>query len=583
MPVQAGRETPRGGREVKVEVRIGDPEAHCFETAGAFWTVIGTGPALPAGLEDRFARDPDAAATLCSEVGDAVVLKVDLDGDRAVQVTLWKGITSGYELYYAVRPGGEILVGDYFRNLLTALPPAERLVSDRITVDHFLFRSVPGAESYCSNILRTGHGEQITIRPDTGAVKARLFDRVTDHAEPARQQDYLDWIDTALESALASFESRSDAANLLSGGVDSSLIHTYLGTGVPGLYVDRTAGTEDFESRYAKQAAKLLNTRLDTVVYDMSAFLDDLAESVRTSGLPTMFYQSVFYLPVWRGPYKKVVMGLHADTLLGFGVRSTLIAARFASAPGNLFLRAAGPVLDLTQRLNMIQPQAQQLRRPLDDPYGIAGQVSLRSDLGLVERGFGKSLVRERLERRLAYTLDRVATPDPGTKPVMRGLDLAHLVSNFCEDGISRVRHGASAHKTAVCAPFHSRQVLAAVRRIPPEHRYAKGLEGKYLLKYLLKRRLPDYPINQRKGQSTVPFDQLYSTGPLSRIWEHYEVPPWLAEFGTRNGETVPNGAVQSAVSWAVWQREVLSNPQLKADSWLRSFAWPPLAPEGTS
>lgn len=557
-----------------VQIRISDPEAHCFESAGAFWTVIGTGPTLPAGLEDRFARDLTAAEKICCEVGDAVVLKVDVNQGRAVKVTLWKGLTSGYELYYTVRSGGEVVVSDYFRNLLCALPQAERIVSDNIVVDHFLFRTVPGTQTYCQNVSRTGHGEQVTILPDTGLVTKRLFDRVDGESELAREEDYLDWIDGALESTLEPRRSQPNVTNLFSGGVDSTLMHTYLGSATRGLYVERAGGTADYEAKYADQAATLMNIPLDTVTYDMSAILGDLADAVRMSGVPPLYYQSAFYRPVWRGPYQKFVTGLHSDRLFGFGVRSTLIAARFASGPGNLFLRAAKSVLGLTPRLNAIEPQARELRQPLDDPYGLAGAVELRCDPDLLEQGFGTALVRERLERRLAYTLERMPPPDPGAKLYMRHLDLAHLISNFCEDDLSKMRHRASAHGKTVIAPFQSRQMLASARRIPLKHRYAKGLDSKYLVKNLLKRRLPSYPIGQRKGQSNVPFDQLYPSGPLAEIWNQYAVPAWLAEFGAGTGEVVPNGLIHSAIFWAVWEREVLSNPDLKTDSDMRTFTW---------
>ena len=90
---------------------LADPEAQCIRTPNAFWAVFGIGPRLPDGFEQRLTRDDTTAQKLCTDLGDAAALKIELDAGRAVQVTIWKGISSGYEIFYSVRSNGDVLVG----------------------------------------------------------------------------------------------------------------------------------------------------------------------------------------------------------------------------------------------------------------------------------------------------------------------------------------------------------------------------------------------------------------------------------------------------------------------------------------
>jgi asparagine synthetase B (glutamine-hydrolysing) len=535
---------------------------------------MGTGQFLPDALRKNLSRDDKTAEKICVDIGDAIVLKVDLEDGRAVQFTIWKGLTSGYEFFYTKRPSGDVIIADHFRNLLVQLPLADRTISEGAIADHFLFRTVPGTESHCQDVSRVALGECLEFNLNKGSICRHQFDRVDVESEKASSEDYVDWADTALKAVIEPLKSETEVASLFSGGVDSTLIHTYLGNSNPAVYVQSSSTAEGFEAQYATQAINLLGVRLECKKFDTSSFLDDLAGSIRRSALPPMFFNSTTYQAAWKTPYRKMVTGLHADILYGHGSVSTRLASPFASVIGNLILRAASPILNMSPRLNAIQPAAQKLRQHPLDPFGFAGQDSIRSDLGTVMRALGPDLVKARLERRLEYTLERTPQPSASLGRFYQHLELAHSVGSFCEDALMRMRHAASVYGTAVAGPFFSKSLLSAAARVPPQDRYLKGLQGKYLLKQLLINRLPAYPVNQRKGQSTLPFEEFYATGPLSHVWERYEMPEWFREIGPDGKERLSQGVAQSAVAWAVWRNEVLRSPDLQPVPGVQIVTW---------
>jgi asparagine synthetase B (glutamine-hydrolysing) len=553
---------------------LSDPEVHSLETPQAFWAIFGGGPRLPDGFEQRLSNDEMAAQKLCADIGDATVLKIQLDDGRPVQATVWRGLSSGYEVYYTARPNGDVLIADHFRNLLALLPVSERSVTDGATVDHFLFRAVPGAESYCKDVFRAAHGERLTLNLDTGHTRTDQFDRIDVDCEKASVEEYEDWADTALHSVIDPLSGEPGVTNLFSGGVDSTLIHTYLGKNVPALTVVRTDNTESFEAQYAAHSADLLGVDLDRRLFDPSSFLDVLAGNVAHVGMPPLFFQSGFYRAVWEAPQRKLITGLHADTLYGFGALSARLASPFASALGNLILGAAAPILNSSPRLNAIRPAAAQLRCDPTDPFGYAGLTATRGDVGTISRALGSDLVEARLERRLAYALARSPQPNPSISRFYQHLELAHWCGNFGEDDLGRMRHAAVARGKALAGPFYSKALLTAATRVPAKDRYLKRLDSKYILKGLLKRRLPAYPINQRKGQSTIPFEPFYRSGPLSQVWERYEMPSWFRETGPDGNTQIAPGAAQSAVLWAIWHKEVMENPNLRTIPGVQVFEW---------
>ncbi len=75
-------------------------------------------------------------------------------------------------------------------------------------------------------------------------------------------------------------------------------------------------------------------------------------------------------------------------------------------------------------------------------------------------------------------------------------------------------------------------------------------------------------------------FVQYYKAGPLSRIWDSYDVPEFITGEARTRMVSAPLDTTYSAVSYAIWNRRVLENQHLEPLSSEQNFEWPYLRPE---
>lgn len=551
-----------------------DPEAFHVETPKATWILFGAGTAEKERFGRRVITVDDGIEKFCRSLADTTIIRVALEQARPVGITVWRGISSPCEVFYAIRKSGQVILADYFSNLLAQLPLEERATSDSVAVDHCLFRTVPVTGTYCVNVRRVGHGERFSIALNTGAIDNLQFDRVELPSQPDDVAAYVKGIDAALESMLTPLSSETGVANLFSGGVDSTLIQSYLGKQVPAIYVEREVGSFAYERDYASNAARLLGAELQEVAYSGWNYLEDLAVTTKDIGTPICLLQWPFFRSVVTQLYRNLIIGIYADGLFGFGVKTARVAKLFVSRPGIIALELARPLLALTPRLKSLGPAAAQLLRTVSDPYGYAGQTFMTADLNLVHAAFGPDLVKDRLAKRLRYVIDHAPEQRDNVSAFLRHFELAHWGTYFCGDHATQFRQLGLAHGKTVAVPFHTSAMMAAAARIPPEKRYFRGLNGKYLLKRLLKNRVPDYPINQRKGASLLPFATLCKDTTLSQIWERYDLPDWCTGDLKARVMDPRDGLSRDAITWAVWEREVLRNPDLRIIEATRELSW---------
>jgi hypothetical protein len=90
-----------------------------------------------------------------------------------------------------------------------------------------------------------------------------------------------------------------------------------------------------------------------------------------------------------------------------------------------------------------------------------------------------------------------------------------------------------------------------------------RGLQGKYLPKLLLSRRLPDYPIDQPKGYSHLSLGDL-NRHAMGALWERYDVPELFnGELG-RAPLTEATPTTWNAMTLAIWQQQVCDPSNLQ-------------------
>ena len=216
-------------------------------------------------LADRGGPAEGLEPEICRRVGDASIIKIHAPQGRPVTLTAWKGITSVYEVFYAHRPNDDFIVSDHFRDILAQLPIEERTPADSSVIDHFLFKVVPGTNSYSRNVQRLGSGERLLIDIASGRVETALFHRLEPSGNQGHIADFIDHLDNKFTSVLQPFKGENAIANFFTGGVDSTLVQSYLGNDVTALNLvpQWLISRWDFQSDYAPRAARLLGVELE--------------------------------------------------------------------------------------------------------------------------------------------------------------------------------------------------------------------------------------------------------------------------------------------------------------------------------
>ena len=553
-----------------LDLTICDPRARVIALEHGLWITSG----LDEPAAQRLEKSPcgDVAAALCRHQGDATIIGVGLAGGVPNALSAWRGLTSGHDVFYRITPDGRVAVSDHFRNILSGVPPAERGPDDHVLCDHFLFRTVPGENTFCRSVKRIARGGTIHIDFAGCRIGKGRFDRVEADPVPGTLEDHLERLDQALESVLARWRAAPRVAALFSGGVDSTLMQSYLDGSVPALFYELPWYSEAFESNYVARAADLLGISVEKHPVELERYLDILEAAIDATALPPPHLQLTLYPSLLRLPYETFLFGEQADALFGIELRRARLASPFTSSTGRGLLKIAGSLLTpRARRFAQIREAAARLAEPLHSLDGYAAQFGTYTDRPLLNAVFGESEVRSRLGARLDEAL-AVLPPTSAGSGFYQHVELAQMIDYLCEDILASFRHLAHAFGRSLVTPFTTRPLLDAAWSIPAKQRYLSGLEPKHLLKRLLQRRVPGYPVKQRKGYTHVPFNDLDLHGPLSTVWQHYDVPePFAGAHRAALIET-PSQMTWNAITLAIWQARVQSNPHLLPVPGSRAF-----------
>lgn len=470
----------------------------------------------------------------------------------------WREIASSRNIYYACARD-RIVIADSFRDILASLDPDDRRLDPDAVVAHLLFRTVPAERTYVSAVRRLGAGCALTWDSNIGALQVSEPTRLESVSGKGAPTDISSW----LEGQSEGLRHRTGVVNLLSGGIDSTLVQTYLGESVPTL--SATMDSEEFadEVRYALAASSMLGSRHRLVHCSETAWADNVVDAVRASGLPPHHLQTTLIHRAFDTEFESFVTSLGADGLFGFE------AAAIAPDLDTLGRQVRDAIY---RRLPLrILPRHRHAdlwlsRGSVRDPCGYGASFALFTDLGLIEEYFGRDAVIRALHNRLDYTLKRLPAKIP---PGIHGhLHVGHWVDYFCEDTFAIWRQLGFSRKKMLVTPFGTPDAARIAIGIPAFQRYARRGRVKYLLKDLLKSRLPAYDVDQRKGHSGLPLERFVADGFVDTLVERYGVPTELTDLAvalqSREMRQKHAQTWWNIATFAVWTREVLANPDLR-------------------
>ena len=554
-----------------IEATFTNPAVRRVDARDATWFLSGADDADDASI-DRLTTMADGAG-FCRDHGDALVVRIET-GDHP-RVRLWRALFSTHETWFAIRRDGTVVVTDHYRNAVAALPVEERTVSDEIITGHFLTRKVYGTKSNVVPIVRLGHATEVDIDVLAGTWASRQFDRLPDDAEKRTADEYLAAIDEKLTASLRSIDDPASTALFFSGGVDSTLV----------LALDRdrmqpltfVPDTPEFgeETRYARTAAGLLGRDLVEVPIAERDFVTNLEAAIDTIGFPPFDDSSPYFdRLVADQPYTTYVYGLGADSAFGMSLKIARVAnwLRFPGVRHALSAAAPRTPGHLGYRLGQLSSRADAFSRDPLHPDGFAGDTRTHGDTSLFESTVGPELPRAVKEAQIAYVLERVEGAGSRDTSFLTHIEIGHWMTVF---GNALYEERMSTHPIGALAtcPYADDGVLRELSRIPLGERYITGLRAKWILKDLLRQKVPDYPVDQRKKATALPWGRFYTSGVLSDIWERYDIPDFLPTSIHDELRTRPSATAWNAITWAMWDERIRRNPDLRPHAAVESLS----------
>jgi asparagine synthetase B (glutamine-hydrolysing) len=511
-------------------------------------------------------------ADIVASQQDATIILGAHAGQKSVQV--WRGVTSNHDAYIVSHgPRVPPSVTDSFRDALALLQPSQRELDQDSIADHLLFTTVPGIRSLITSIERVGFGCHFQWTNEGGS--QRIFDRFV--ARPREDGNPVDRVDIALQCVIETQCAGRACANQLSGGVDSTLLQTYLPAQTPSVRGEIDIPEYSPEREYSRRAQVLLGCHLHSFAVTEERFLEGLCAVIRRVGLPLHRPQTVVFNAGYQLDASVFLSGQCADSVFGLS-----LAPHYLRAFAERHWLHAADSLKLQQVLpdplrGILQRRLERLRQveaPLIDWRGHASRYTLRTNMPLAQAILGTEKVRERMERRVALAGERFQSEESDGNPAFAHLELGHMASFLCEDSISHWRQLAHTHGKTFLAPFACRSVVESALAVPRRRRYVAGGRAKHLLKDLLKRRLPAFDVNAKKLGSDIPIARFFTTGPLRGAFEQFPMPDFVDRSVRPALQEHPDWLNWNLLSLAVWQKEVLRDPGLAIGPQTVSIDW---------
>jgi asparagine synthetase B (glutamine-hydrolysing) len=481
------------------------------------------------------------------------------------------------QLYYAVSDDG-ILCSDVLRCIVRSIPHCEL---DEATLPlHFLFRATPGSFTYFLGVQRLLPGNY--LKWADGNIDTRLrrsLDAVTDEAQYIRDDARaLNLLYECLQDVVGDYTTQIEGggqglANLLSGGVDSTLIQ-YLINAKSSQRPTRSISyaiqvpSFKFEVEYARQASQLLHTEHTFVEYTpqdypslLTRTVDILAQPPILDIEPSMLAIAEFVRAAnW--PERYFFTAHAADTLFGERVSLKLKGLQYIGRIpfGIPLLKGLGAALaPVTGRSQTLLKGAEILAND-GNPNSYAtpsNRISIYDlDWDIIRRCFGDQALREAL----AYRRNLVAQYSTSQHYLDR-VHFIHVLTHAYELGL-QCQQVFLSHRLEQVFFFFDEDLLKVAFTFHPDMRYLKGFRYKHLLKRLLQQKTNAPVAHLPKGPSTVNDDLVawMRSGPLRPLVEDIQLPDFMSKADFESIIQTPNYFLWSMLTFDLFHKRVLKN-----------------------
>jgi asparagine synthase (glutamine-hydrolysing) len=491
----------------------------------------------------------------------------DLDGSftlalldsQAERLILYRNLIGSGSTWYHPSPDG-LMFGGNLTELVDLAATAPKANQQALPA-FFLFRCVPGRETLFGDFYRLLPGEQLCWdRRGLTRLQRHTFSSLRGAIVPA--EEALDRLESTMSSVLVDCAAlRPGAANLLSGGVDSSYIQAIWNrVSVPpgqtpiscSLSVDHPHTRLDTD--YALTASTALRTRHTLTPAD-GPYEAYLLDALATTGEPLNHVQSAYFGHLARSLRSSGISaglcGEGADSLFGVGLANQVHNARVIrrAVPGNLLRSIAGAVTGLFGASRLAATC--RLANHVDDftyPGHPVNNVAVFTDWPAVEACFGEAgLAAARERRRL---LDLYCVP-------YEALDRLHA-AGFLGEAMDSAGLWVTLFNRAgvdLLCPFLDSRMLKLALNLPPQVRY-RFRRPKDLLKRALARRAPaELATRCKLGFGQPIFEWLSSGGQLRHLVERLRRHDFVEPATLRRLLHRPTWFLYSLLCYDTWHR----------------------------
>jgi asparagine synthase (glutamine-hydrolysing) len=498
-----------------------------------------------------------------------------MDG-QARRVLLYRNLVGAGFTYYHVGPNG-FLFGGNLAQLVSASEAPRRPNRDVLPL-FFLYRFTPGRDTLFENFHRLLPGEQLTW--DERSLKLTQRHTFADLRETPGAFDAQERLQEVMGTVLTDCAAvYPGAANLLSGGVDSSYIQAVwnrvapIGDAPPSFSISVDHPRTWLDTDYAMTAAQALGTAHTLIAAD-GAYADYLSETLAATGEPPNHVQTAYFPGLARAIASRGVpaglCGEGADSLFGVGLASAIHEAEFArrALPLQGLRNAAAAVcrtlgmercagaLRLASRLN----DYTDLEHPVN-------QAASFADWDAVRACFGETAVADAAAQRRTL-LDRLAVP---TSPQDR-LHGAGFLGEAVDSASLWTTLFNHAGADLLC-PFLDSRMLRFALNLPPAVRYPFR-RPKELLKRALERVAPREVARRRKlGFGQPIFEWLGPGGQLRPLVERIGAYDFVRPAELERAKAQPSWFLYSLLCYDLWHKMFIERSLPERDAPARRFA----------
>lgn len=494
---------------------------------------------------------------------------------KEAQFSVYKTLLSLPQLYFSVS-GREWIGADNLHYLTTLLDQID--IDEEVIPSHFLFRLAPGPLTILKNVRRLCPGELLTWRE--GDYRLHRLEDLRFQDDPLSftraNSDSRNRLYQELEGVIGAYtgdiqKSGQGLANLLSGGVDSSIIQLALNKKLPSTPIQSFSivpcetPSFEFEVEYARHASTIFNTEHTFVDVTPQEYADLLPQTIEILGQPVFSDVEPGKLALARFlaerfPHLRFYfVGQGADALFGLKLaRKLKIFESIGKIPGSrLALAAAGKVISSFSVKGRSLSKAALLLSASNNPHlfiAPPNTVAVYSDIEFARRCFGDETLRRVFEYRRnlekqyldsANLIEKVHTIDLLTDSYEVQVQSAQLFQAYQKEQVY---------------PFLDDDIIRAGFAFSPQIRYLDGLRPKPLLKDILEER--DLAVIARKPKgASVYTNHVFAwmkSGPLHEMVQAIDPPAFLSRVDFEKLKQKPDYFLWNLLTFDIFKKKVL-------------------------